>query len=235
MRYSRYGKAIKQFLIRINDEVDASAVCETRTFIRWFLRKIHQLRVYSFSLNKQKTLKTTARRNTMAKSDTKKTKSKKKGKSALKKLTGKLKASRKELMSQVDQLTHEINAFKNKHSSKKIIKKLEKKYKKQITNLQQDFNEQLDKLHAMQSKLVDSLPKDVLQKLHISGSEQEVTKPEKKTAASKSKTRAKPKSELSSIDGIGPVTLKKLQEAGITSLNDLANTPESKREALKTF
>jgi predicted flap endonuclease-1-like 5' DNA nuclease len=40
---------------------------------------------------------------------------------------------------------------------------------------------------------------------------------------------------IASISGIGPVTQKKLADAGFTSLEDLANTPKSKIEALKQF
>lgn len=177
---------------------------------------------------------------TDSKKSVKKTKSKKSTKSFLKNLKGKLKASRKELMSQVDKLSHEIADLKKNKPSKEIIKKLEKKYKKQKTSLKKDFNKQLNKLQTMQSKVVESLPQEVMQTLHISNKTSETDKAPKKTNTAKvantsqAKT-AQPKSELSAIKGVGPATVKKLQEAGITSLEDLANTPSNKIDALKSF
>ena len=64
-----------------------------------------------------------------------------------------------------------------------------------------------------------------------------------KTAKPKTVTKAAPKAAtkavktptIASIVGIGPVTHKKLIDAGFTSLEDLANTPVSKIEALKQF
>ena len=61
----------------------------------------------------------------MVKSASKKTekmaKNKPKKNSLLKNLKGKLKASRKELASQVEELSNEVVQFKNENSSKKII------------------------------------------------------------------------------------------------------------------
>lgn len=65
-------------------------------------------------------------------------------------------------------------------------------------------------------------------------------KPKASPKVAKAVKPAKPKSSpktatIASINGIGPVMQKKLAEAGFTSLEDLANTPESKTEALKQF
>ncbi|MFT6029830.1 MAG: putative flap endonuclease-1-like 5' DNA nuclease [Oleiphilaceae bacterium] len=154
--------------------------------------------------------------------------------SLLKNLKGKLKGSRKELMSQVAELSNDVVQFKNENSSKKIIKKLEKKYQKQISKLQSEFNEQLENLHVMQSKLIEHLPKEVVGKLNLSTPTKAPALKktlQKKVAVASQKT----KSALASIKGVGPATLKKLEDAGFTSLEELADTPESKAEALKTF
>jgi predicted flap endonuclease-1-like 5' DNA nuclease len=174
----------------------------------------------------------------MVKSASKKTekmvKNKPEKNSLLKNLKGKLKASRKELVSQVEELSNEVIQFKNENSSKKIIKKLEKKYQKQISKLQNEFNEQLENLHVMQSKLIEHLPKEIVEKLNLSTPATGTAL--KKTAQKKvTETSKKTKNILGSIKGIGPVTLKKLDDAGFTSLEDLANTPASKVEALKEF
>jgi predicted flap endonuclease-1-like 5' DNA nuclease len=58
-----------------------------------------------------------------------------------------------------------------------------------------------------------------------------VTKPVLKSQAK----AAIKKSSIASIKGIGPVMQKKLAQKGITTLDDIANTPKSKIEVLKQF
>lgn len=62
--------------------------------------------------------------------------------------------------------------------------------------------------------------------------------PAAKPAAARSKT-AKPaaidKSDLKQVKGIGPATEKKMKEAGITSIEQIANPSEADREKLKSF
>ena len=165
----------------------------------------------------------------------KKTKLKKEDQPLLKSLKGKLKESKKELLAQVEQLSQEISEFKRNSSSKKIIKKLEKNYKKQISNLQQEFHEQFEKLQSMQSTLIERLPEELLDKLKLSPEEELPAQVKTKSETSTPKPAVQSKSELSAIKGIGPVTVKKLQAVGITSLTDLANTPADKKEALQAF
>ena len=174
----------------------------------------------------------------MAKSDLKKSIKSKQPKKAkqglLKNVKEQLKVSKKDLIDQVNVLSKEISDFKNKNSSKKIIKKLEKKYKKEKTNLQKEFNEQIEKLHAIQENLLSHLPKELTQTLNLKNSNNnKVVKT--KPALSNKVAPTRSKNELAAIKGIGPVTLKKLQDAGITTLEDIANTPDNKVEALKSF
>ena len=164
----------------------------------------------------------------------KKTKTKKNKASLLKKLEGKIQKSRKELLAQVNELSSEIVEFKNNNSAKKIAKKLKKKYKKKLSKLQKEFSEKLDDLNAVQSKVVGSLPKEVTDALHINTNAKKVESKQSKSAPSLRKPMAV-KSNLSKIKGIGPVTVKNLQEAGINSLEDLANPSGAKAEALKAF
>lgn len=57
-----------------------------------------------------------------------------------------------------------------------------------------------------------------------------------KPAAAK-KAPAKPvnKSDLTLVKGVGPATAKKMQEAGITSIDQIANPTEADQEKLKAF
>ena len=176
----------------------------------------------------------------MAKSDSTKTVKSKKGKKTkgnlLKNIEGQLKTSKKDLIEQVKTLSKDLAKFKEKNSSKKIIKKIEKKYKQESEVLKREFNETLSKLHELQEKMMDSLPSasELTQKLKINQASKETTAEPKAPPAKKAST-PKAKSELAAIKGIGPVTQKKLEQAGITSLEDLANTPSNKQEALKSF
>lgn len=56
--------------------------------------------------------------------------------------------------------------------------------------------------------------------------------PVKKAPAKKSSAKAP---SIASINGIGPVTVKKLEEAGITSLNDIAEPSAEKKKTLEQF
>lgn len=151
--------------------------------------------------------------------------------SLFKSLKGKLKASRKDLLSQVESLSTELKALKENNSTKKIIKKLDKKYKNNLASIQKEFNEQLDSLQSAQSKLLDQLPTEVLDKLNLTPK----TERPKAAIKAKSSTATKNTSSLKAIKGIGPVTIKKLEAAGFTTLEDIAHPPEHKKEALKAF
>lgn len=176
----------------------------------------------------------------MAKSDSKKAVKSKKAKkpkgNLLKNIEGHLKTSKKDLIEQIKTLSKDLTKFKEKNSSKKIIKKIEKKYKQESQLLKREFNETLSKLHELQEKMMDSLPSagELTQKLKINQANRKAAAEPKAPQAKKVST-PKAKSELAAIKGIGPVTLKKLEQAGITSLEDLANTPANKEEALKSF
>ncbi len=60
-----------------------------------------------------------------------------------------------------------------------------------------------------------------------------------KAATAKPATRSAPrpvnKSDLTLVKGVGPATAKKMQEAGITSIDQIANPTEAEKEKLKAF
>lgn len=151
--------------------------------------------------------------------------------SLFKSLKGQLKASREELLSQVESLSTELQELKKNNSTKKIIKKLDKKYKNNLASIQKEFNEQLDNLQAVQSKLLDQLPAEVRDKLSLTPKTEKPQAAKKATSSSVTKNT----SSLKAIKGIGPVTIKKLEAAGFSSLEDIAHPPEHKKEALKAF
>ena len=105
-------------------------------------------------------------------------------------------------------------------------------YKRQLQN---EVDERLESLRALQQKMVDQLPNELMEKLHLKthATEQAIT-PTKKTRPSRPRVSNKAPT-IASISGIGPVIQKKLADAGFTTLEDLINTQEDKASALKKF
>lgn len=179
---------------------------------------------------------------------------KSKGDEMLKDINAKLKSTQKDLQKQVDDLTSQVKSLSKDPSkpARKLIKKIEKSYHKKVAKLQDEFDERMESVLKLQDKVIAQLPKELVEKLNLkeSGSAKGAKKATKttKAPAAKAKTKkaapakpraAKPRSAkaptIASINGIGPVVQKKLAEAGFTTLEDLANTPASKAEALKQF
>ena len=180
-------------------------------------------------------------------------KDKSKGETMLKEINAKLKSTQKDLQKQVDDLTSQVKTLSKDPSkpARKLIKKIEKGYHKKVAQLQDEFDERMESVLKMQDKVIEQLPKELADKLNLKTSSpaKKAPKSSPKAPASKAKkaTAAKPKTAkpraarapkaptIASINGIGPVVQKKLAEAGFTTLEDLANTPASKVEALKQF
>ena len=85
-----------------------------------------------------------------------------------------------------------------------------------------------------------SAPKKTASKAKSSTSKSSAKKPAaKKPAAKKASTAkaAKPvdKSDLTLVKGIGPATAKKMKDAGITSIDQIANPSAADQEKLKAF
>lgn len=57
----------------------------------------------------------------------------------------------------------------------------------------------------------------------------------KPAAANKAPAKPVNKSDLTLVKGVGPATAKKMQEAGITSIDQIANPTEADQEKLKAF
>ncbi|MFD2229370.1 helix-hairpin-helix domain-containing protein [Alkalimarinus sediminis] len=182
---------------------------------------------------------------------------KSKGDKVLKEINAKLKSTQKDLQKQVDELTSQVKTLSKDpgRPARKLIKKLEKGYHKKVAELQDEFDERMESVLKLQEKVIAQLPKELAEKLNLTDGK--AAKPAKKAAkapAAKAKkvSPAKPKATkpkaakpkatrapkaptIGSINGIGPVVEKKLAEAGFTTLEDLANTPANKLEALKQF
>ena len=60
-------------------------------------------------------------------------------------------------------------------------------------------------------------------------------KPAAKPAAAKRAPKPKDKSDLTQVKGIGPATARKMKEAGITSVDQIANPSDADKEKLQAF
>jgi predicted flap endonuclease-1-like 5' DNA nuclease len=122
----------------------------------------------------------------------------------------------------------------------KLLKELDESYHRKFVNLQTEFEEQLTSLSAMKGKVLRLMPNVLTGKINSNESETaELVQSEKvihKSSATKPRPRTAAKiSTIALIKSIGPVMQKKLAAAGIATLDDIANTPESKIESLKQF
>lgn len=160
----------------------------------------------------------------------------------LKKIDSKLTSTKENLESQVEDLNAQVKKISKKSSKKalKLLKELDESYHKRLVNLQTEFEERLASLSTVKDKVLELLPNVLAEK--ISSTETGTSRSVKsvkvinKTPVSKLRPKAAiKKPTVASIKGIGPVMQKKLAEAGIMTLEDIANTPKSKMEILKQF
>jgi predicted flap endonuclease-1-like 5' DNA nuclease len=160
----------------------------------------------------------------------------------LKKIDSKLTSTKESLENQVEDLSAQVKKVSKKSSKKalKLLKELDESYHRKFVNLQTEFEEQLTSLSAMKGKVLRLMPNVLTGKINSNESETaELVQSEKvihKSSATKPRPRTAAKiSTIALIKSIGPVMQKKLAAAGIATLDDIANTPESKIESLKQF
>jgi predicted flap endonuclease-1-like 5' DNA nuclease len=159
----------------------------------------------------------------------------------LKKINSKLMSTKKDLEDQVEDLSAQVKKLSKKPEKQaiKLLKKLDEGYQKKLVDLQTEFEERLSSLSKVQDKVLERLPKVVAEK--IISTENEIVKSIKSVKFLNKKPVSTPRpkvaktSTIASIKGIGPVMQKKLAEKGITTLEDIANTPSNKIEILMGF
>jgi predicted flap endonuclease-1-like 5' DNA nuclease len=160
----------------------------------------------------------------------------------LQQIDSKLTPTKENLESQVEDLSAQVKILSKKSGKKalKLLKKLDENYHRKLANLQTEFEERLASLSKMKGKVLKSLPKVLSEK--ISSNESVSDKSAKpvnvihKTPVLKPQPKAAIKTtSVASIKSIGPVMQKKLADKGISTLDDIANTPKNKIELLKQF
>lgn len=164
----------------------------------------------------------------------------------LKIINSKLMSTKKDLEDQVEDLSAQVKKLSKKSGKQalKLLKKVEDGYQSKLVDLQTEFEERIASLSKVQDKVLERLPSVVAEKIISAetgiAEKLKAIKLTNKMPVTKPvlKSQAKPaikKSSIASIKGIGPVMQKKLAQKGITTLDDIANTPKSKIEVLKQF
>jgi len=144
-------------------------------------------------------------------------------------------------LKQFDSLQHQIQ-----DPVRKLLKEVDELRDREMKRFNEEFERRLNEFHELQSNILERLGvaantegKDGKK---AKATPAQKTPPAAKPAASKSKpkpaARAKKpvdKSDLTLIKGIGPATAKKMKEAGITSIDQIANPSTADKEKLKAF
>tara|TARA_Y100001933_G_scaffold48843_1_gene47562 strand:+ start:395 stop:1027 length:633 start_codon:yes stop_codon:yes gene_type:complete len=144
---------------------------------------------------------------------------------------------------------------------RKLLKDMDELRDREMKRFNDEFERRMNEFHELQSALLERLgiasreTGKSVSKSSESTSKASGTKkaaPAKKTAAAKPaakktstakpkaaapKKAAKPadKSDLTRVKGIGPATAKKMKEAGITSIEQIANPSDADKQKLETF
>lgn len=144
---------------------------------------------------------------------------------------------------------------------RKLLKDMDELRDREMKRFNDEFERRMNEFHELQSALLErlgiasketgkSVSKSGESTSKASGTKKEA--PAKKTAAAKPaakktstakpkaaapKKAAKPadKSDLTRVKGIGPATAKKMKEAGITSIEQIANPSDADKQKLEAF
>lgn len=134
---------------------------------------------------------------------------------------------------------------------RKLLKDMDELRDREMKRFNDEFERRMNEFHELQSALLERLgiasreTGKSVSKSSESTSKASGTKkaaPAKKTTAAKPKAAApkkaaKPadKSDLTRVKGIGPATAKKMKEAGITSIEQIANPSDADKQKLEAF
>lgn len=169
----------------------------------------------------------------------------------LKDINKKVASTKKDLQKQVDELTAQVNELREEATkpASKWLKKIEKQYQKQLSKQQKEFEDRAEALLEAKNKLVGQLedalsklpladkimpaPKTPAQKAKATVKKAATTAKAKATTATKAASGAA-KSSVAQLKGVGPATVKKLNAAGINSLEDIANASAEKLAEFKS-
>lgn len=162
-------------------------------------------------------------------------------------------------MKQFDTLQHQVQ-----DPVRKLLKEVDELREREMKRFNDEFERRLDEFHELQSNILERLgvaskedirkaekeSKKELKKSPAPAASKPAKKPAAKKAAPKNTAAKKPavkkapaaktkkaadKSDLTLVKGIGPATAKKMQDAGITSIDQIANPSAADQEKLNAF
>ena len=153
-------------------------------------------------------------------------------------------------LQQFDHLQHQIQ-----DPVRKLLKDMDELRDREMKRFNEEFERRMNEFHELQATLLERVgiaskearkaadetaSKAKSAAKSATGSKPAAKKaPAKKPAARKAATpkAAKPadKSDLTRVKGIGPATAKKMKEAGITSIEQIANPSAEDKQKLEAF
>jgi len=157
-------------------------------------------------------------------------------------------------LKQFDNLQHQVQ-----DPVRKLLKEVDELREREMTRFNDEFERRMNEFHELQASLLDRLgiaskeagkdAKKTADKVAGKASKAAKTataaKPAAKKAPSKKPAAKKPaaskaakpvdKSDLTRVKGVGPATAKKMKEAGITSIEQIANPSDADKQKLEAF
>ncbi|MBD3655528.1 helix-hairpin-helix domain-containing protein [Marinobacter sp.] len=141
---------------------------------------------------------------------------------------------------------------------RKLLREMDDLREREMKRFNEEFERRLKEFHDLQDAILDRLgisqkERQQAAKAALEEKPKAATKPAKapktpkaesakkvtaaKPATKKAPAKAKPddKGDLTRVKGIGPATASKLQEAGITSIEQIANPSAAEQETLAVF
>ena len=128
---------------------------------------------------------------------------------------------------------------------KKVMEDLDKLRDREMNRFQSEFDKRLSEFQELQNQLLDKIgveqakpaPKKTKASNKSAAKAAAKKAPAKKTPAKKApaKAQAKTSAKLSDLKGVGPATVKKLNDAGITELKQLAKPSQKEKKIIDTF
>ncbi|WP_372965674.1 helix-hairpin-helix domain-containing protein [Marinobacter sp.] len=184
----------------------------------------------------------------------------KKAKPSIDKIVKKVNKEFEKASSQIENLiTDGLKQFDQLQSQvqdpvRKLLKEIEELREREVARFNDEFERRMNEFHELQASLLDKLgmaSKDAGEdvKKAVDTATEKARKAAKPTTPAKpaakkpaAKKPAKPKapksvdkSDLTRVKGIGPATAKKMKEAGITSIEQIANPSEADKQKLEAF
>lgn len=152
----------------------------------------------------------------------------------------------------------QLDGFQNQIQEpvKKLLKELDELRNREIKRFGDEFDRRMDEFHELQSSVMERLGISSDKAESKSGDTGKTKKPASKKADAKKPAAAKKPAkkpaaqkpaakrpaakaadtnDLTRIKGIGPATAKKMNDAGITSISQIANPSAADQEKLAAF